>query len=111
MTPPVIPPEVTDPPSAPRRFGWLLFLLVIFLPTIVTVLAVQMKSKDLAPAVAMLGGGFSGIFGGILLGLRMGRTPGSRVALSAVWVMVLSVACVTMNCFGCLASGYSLNFH
>lgn len=112
MTPPVIPPEIADPPPfAPRRLNWFIFLVAIFLPTIATVLAVQMKAKDLAPAVAMIGGGLSGIVGGVLLALRFGKTSGGRLAIGFGLAVVLSVACVTMNCFGCLASGYSLNFH
>ena len=111
MTPPAIPPEIADSPSPPRRLKWYLFLTAIFLPTVATALAVQMNGKDLAPAVAVLGGGLSGIVGGILLASRFGRTTGSRLAMGFGLAFVLSVACVTMNCFGCLASGYKLNFH
>jgi hypothetical protein len=46
-----------------------------------------------------------------MLGLRLGRTPGMRVALSIVFFLVLGAACIGMNCFGCLASGYKLNLH
>jgi hypothetical protein len=90
--------------------NWFLFSLAIFLPTIATVVAVQMKSKDLAPAFAIFGGGLSGIVGATLLALRFGRTSGSRVALGVGLAVVLGVACVTMNCFGCIVSGYKLNF-
>jgi hypothetical protein len=110
MTPPVITPEIADPPSPPAKLNWFLFLLAIFLPTIATILAVQMKSKDLAPAFAVLGGGLSGIAGGILLALRFGRTSGSRLALGLGMAVVVGLACITMNCFGCLASGYKLDF-
>src|SRR5262249_40952529 len=109
MVPPQLP---TDPPAPvpPPKFHWLLFLGVIFVPTIITIIAGQLGMKDLAPASAGLGGGLSGIVAGILLGRRLGRTDAARVGLSLAFVVVLSIACVTMNCFGCLASGFKMDF-
>ena len=109
MVPPQIP---TDPvaPAPPPKFHWFLFLAVIIVPTIITIIAVQLGLRDLAPASAGLGGGASGLVGGILLGRRLGRTEAAQWGLGVLFVAVLSVACITMNCCGCLASGYKLDF-
>jgi hypothetical protein len=109
VNPPLIGESETPAPR--RRLRWVYFLVIIFVPTLVTVLAAMSGSKDFAPFAALIGGGASGLAGGILLGRFVGQTDGSRIALAVVFTIVLGVACVTMNCFGCLVGGYKLNFH
>jgi hypothetical protein len=104
-------PEPPPIPDAKRKMHWPLFLTALFVPTVITLLSAQLKSQDVAPAVAMIGGGISGILCGILLALRVGRTPESRLGLGFAFAIVLSIACVTMNCVGCLAGGYKFNVH
>lgn len=100
------------PPEVPRpKLNWLVLLAQIFIPTIATIIAVQLRWTNAAPFIALFGGIGSGLVTGIALGLRLGRTTGARVALGFVLSGVLCVACVGMNCFGCMASGYQLNFH
>ncbi len=91
--------------------NWLLFFAALFAPTIATILLVQTQLKDPPPVVALFGGGISGIICGVMLGRRLGRTQPSRILLSLLFVLVMGAACVIMNCFGCLASGYKLDFH
>ena len=45
-----------------------------------------------------------------MLGRRFGSTVGTNIMLGIVFAFVLAGACVAMSCFGCLASGYNLNF-
>ncbi len=112
MNPPEINPPVIEPPPPPPSvpFRWGLFLAAIFLPTLLTILASAAGGKDLAPPVAFIGGGLSGIVGGIMVGRRFGNSDTGKIGMSLVFVIVFSVACVTMNCFGCLAGGYKMDF-
>ena len=103
---PTPPPEIPPP-----KLNWLVLLAQIFIPSIATIIAVQLHWNDTAPFIAFFGGIGSGLVAGTMLGLRIGRTTGTRVALSCVFTVVLGAACIGMNCFGCLASGYKLNFH
>jgi len=93
------------------RFHWLVFFAQLFIPTIATIAVVQLPWPDAAPFIALFGGIGSGLIGGIMLGLWLGRSSATRLWLSMIFIVVLGVACIGMNCFGCLASGYSLNFH
>jgi len=104
-------PLKPSPPEIPRsKLNWLVLLAQLFIPTIATVIVVQFHGVDAAPFMAFFGGIGSGLVAGIMLGLRIGRTTGTRVALSCVFTVVLGAACVGMNCFSCLASGYKLDF-
>jgi len=102
--------QPTSPPPPPARINWPVFFAAMFGPTIATILVVQTQLKDPPPVVAFFGGGISGIICGVLLGRRLGRTRQARILLSFLFVLVMGSACVIMNCFGCLASGYKLNF-
>ena len=85
----------------------------MFLPTLLTIGTILLGAKqgDTAPAMAALGGGISGIVCGTMLGRRFGRTLRLKIVLGIVASLVMGVACVTMNCFGCIASGYKLHFN
>ena len=100
-------------PSAPVRINWLIFFVVLFAPLVLTILSVRVAShtSDFAPVVALIGGGVSAIICGILLGRRVGATLAAKVALSVLFVVIMGVVCIGMNCFGCLAGGYNLNLH
>jgi len=105
-----IPPTIPPPIPAKAKMHWGLFLVALFLPTIITVLSARLKAQDIASGAAVIGGGISGIVCGILLALRVGKTPEARVGLGIGFALVLTIACVTMNCAGCLASGYKMDF-
>jgi hypothetical protein len=99
--------------GSPRKVNWLLFFAAMFLPTLLTVGMILLGAKqgDTAPATAALGGGISGIVCGTMLGRRFGRTPRLKILLGIISALVMGVACVTMNCFGCIASGYKLHLN
>jgi hypothetical protein len=99
-----------QPPGLPRaKLNWPVLLAQLFIPTVATIAAVQMNKGEAAAFIAFFGGIGSGLTAGVMLGLHIGRTAGVRVALSLGFVVILGVACIAMNCFGCLASGYKLN--
>ena len=93
--------------------NWLFFFGSLFGPLVVTILAVRINpvSSDVAPGIALAGGGISAVLCGILLGRRIGRRPETRLWLSLLFILVMAVVCVGMNCFGCLATGYEFNVH
>ncbi len=94
------------------KMRWKLLLAVIFIPTILTVLSALLGGRDVvATSFGAAGAAFSGLCGGVLLGRRIGRTEAGKVGLSVDFIFVLGVACLTMNCIGCLAGGYKLNLH
>lgn len=99
--------------TTPPRFNWLLFCGVMLAPPVLTSLTVLLGSKsgDASVAVALFGGAISGIICGVMLGRRLGKTPGLRLLFGLVLALVMIVVCVGMSCFGCLASGFQLNFH
>ena len=96
-----------------RRMNWTLFFTSFFGPLLLTILAVPFAPRhgDLAAMVAFFGGGCSALICGILLGRRIGVRPETRLWLSLLFILVMAVVCVGMNCFGCLAAGYKVNFH
>jgi uncharacterized membrane protein YfcA len=89
--------------------GWV-FFAVMFAPTLATILLVQTGLKDPPPVVALFGGGTAGIICGVLLGRRLGRTRERRLLLCFLFALMMGTVCIVMNCFGCLASGYKLDF-
>ena len=108
------PPEIPAPPHAGKpRFKWLLFVAVLLSPVLLTALSVWLVSDkgDTAPSIAVLGGGPAGIISGTMLGRHLGKTPQVKIALSILFAAILGVVCITMSCFGCMASGYNLNLH
>lgn len=68
------------------------------------------KSGDLAPETAFVGGLLGGIAAGVILGYHIGRTSAARVGFSILFAPIFAVVCVTMSAFGCLATGYKLQF-
>jgi hypothetical protein len=109
------PPELPALPSQTPRptFRWLLFVLLLVAPAVLTCLAVLVAGNrsDLAPAFGFIGGALGGIASGIVLGIWVGRSAAMRVVLSLVFVAVCGVASISLSMFGCLASGFQLNFH
>ena len=105
--------ETIPPIPTPARFNWRLFLAALLTPAVATVLTVLLgaKSGDPAPVVAFFGSAAAGIFCGIMLGRRLGKTTPTKIVLSLVFTLVLAVVCLGMSCGGCLASEYQLNFH
>lgn len=97
---------------APRKINWLLFLLALLAPPLLTVLAAMGSARNsgLPVATGLLAGGLGGIISGAMLGWRVGSTTPIRVALGIVFAGVLSVVCIGMSCFGCMAGGFKMDF-
>src|SRR5262245_19568007 len=107
------PESLSSPPSVSRpRFRWWIFLAVLLSPTVLTCLSVLFMTRkgDAPPVIALLGGGAAGIACGAMLGGRFGTTAGTKIALGIVFAVILGIACIGMSCFGCLVSGFQLNF-
>ena len=98
--------------STRPKVNWLVFLIVLLTPTLLTIVCVLLGANDgdTAPVVATLGGVFSGLVCGVMFGRRLGRTAGLKVLLGIVLAVVFGIACIGMSCFGCLASGFKLKF-
>ena len=114
MSAPEHPSSASNPPplTVRKRMNWVVFFAVLLTPTLATIVAALLDAKngDVAPTVAFLGAGLSGITCGVMLGRHLGPTLVAKIALSIVFAFVLTGASVAMNCFGCLASGYKLQF-
>lgn len=109
--PPLLDPAAAPEPP-PRRLNWLLFALALFMPTVLTILITMTggQKSDAAVAVALIGGGLSGIICGGMLGWRFGKSTTNQIVLGIVLGGVFVVACIGMNCLGCLAGGFKLDF-
>lgn len=94
-----------------RRLPTTVFYAVIFVPTLVTAIIAQLGLDELSLGAAIGGGVLSGLIGGPLLSMRWNKSATQRVALSIVLMIVLSMACVAMNCAGCIASSNFRVFH
>src|SRR5262245_1916554 len=104
--------ETSTPTPARPSINWVVFLVVLPTPALLTILVVLIGGRDsgVAPAIAFLGGGIGGIICGAMLGWRLGRTTPLKIVLGVVFAVVFSVVCIGMSCFGCLASGFHLDF-
>jgi hypothetical protein len=100
-----------EPPRPPFRYHT--FVLLLVGPAVLTCVAVLLGGtrSDLAPAFGFIGGALGGLASGIVLGIWLGRSAAMRVVLSLVFVAVCGVVSISLAMFGCLASGYQLNFH
>lgn len=108
------PPEIPGPPRTARpRFKWWLLVVVLLSPVLLTALSVWLidRKGDTSPSIAVLGGGLAGIISGTMLGRYIGKTPQVKIVLSILFAAIFGVVCITMSCFGCMASGYNLNLH
>ena len=107
------PAPPVDPNPPPPQTNWLLLLAFLLAPAVLTCLAVLIDkgSNSPAPGVSIIGGALGGIGCGVLLGRRFGRNTGLKVLLGVIFAAVCVVVSITIATFGCLASGYQLNFH
>lgn len=108
------PPEIPgSPPAAKRRFKWWWFVAVLLAPPLLTALSVWLidRKGDTAVGIAFCGSCLAGFISGTMLGCYIGKTVPTKVVLSIVFALILGVVFLTMSCFGCMASGYSLNLH
>jgi hypothetical protein len=107
-------PEVDSPQETlpPFKIKWWLFLVVMFSPVLLTILAVLAGANhgNFSPIVAFFGGGAAGIACGVMLGLQGGRTIAARVLLSVLMALVMAVVCIGLSCFGCTTAGFQLHF-
>lgn len=111
-----MPPSETDlvqPQLPPVKTNWLIFFFVLLAPVVFTILAVLLgaNSGNASPGIAFFGGGTAGIVCGVMLGRQLGKTGPTRVILGILFAFIMMVVCIGMSCFGCLASGFQLNFH
>jgi hypothetical protein len=70
----------------------------------------KQTGQDIATVIALIGGALSGIICGGMLGRRIGSTPGLKIALGFLFALMIIPVCVGMSCFGCLVSGFKLDF-
>jgi len=93
--------------------SWRAFFVILFAPPILTALTTTFitRAGDAAPAVATCASAVAGILCGVMLGRRVGKTAYERIGFGILLTAIITVACITMSCFGCLASGYELSFH
>ncbi len=111
-----LPPSETDSVQhqlPPVKTNWLVFFSVLLAPIVLTILAVFLGAKNgnAAPAITFFGGGTAGIVCGVMLGRQLGKTGPTRVILGVLFVFIMVVVCIGMSSFGCMASGFQLNFH
>lgn len=107
-TTPLTPESPEQGPQSPK-FNWLVFLAVIFVPTLATAAVAAANLKTLAVVFAIGGGGLSAAVTATLLARRFLKSHTARAGFGIILFGVFTVAFVTMNCFGCLASGYKFN--
>lgn len=102
--------ESNAPPAA-AKINWPIFFIVLCAPAVLTILAVRINrtGQDLAPFVACLGGVFSGIVCGAMLGRRIGSTTAIKIGLGFTFALMIIPVCIGMSCFGCLVSGFKLD--
>jgi len=110
-TNPTAPPGESSAVLQGRTTNWLVFFAVLFIPPILTVLALLLGAKQggTAPVIAVFGGGLSGIICDTILGRRFGNTAATKIVLGLIFALVLGAACIGMGCFGCVAGGYQLD--
>lgn len=103
--------ESNAQPTA-AKLNWPIFFIVLCAPVVVTVIAVHFgrTGQDAATAIAILGGALGGIICGAMLGRRIGTSAGMKIAMSFVFALMIIPVCVGMSCFGCLVSGFKLDF-
>ena len=102
----------TTPLPEPRKINWVVFLIVLLAPVIASCVAGALDSRngDFAPVIALFGGGIAGIICGVMLGRRIGKNAGTRIMLGILFAILLTVVCIGMSCFGCMAGGYQMRF-
>ena len=105
--------DSVQPQSPPVKINWLIFFSVLLAPVVLTILAVLLgvKNGNVSPGIAFFGGGVAGIVCGAMLGRQLGKTTSMRIILSILFAFIMVLVCIGMSCFGCLASGFRLNFH
>jgi len=106
-------PDSAQPQLPSVKTRWPIFFGVLLAPVVLTIFAVLLGTKDgdAPPAVASFAGGAAGIVCGVILGRRLGKTTPMRIFLGVLFAVIMMVVCIGMSCFGCLTSGYRLNFH
>ncbi len=106
----VPPPDPTTGESRPRRTGsWLLFVLALLLPAVLTLLTA--RSQDLWPFFTFVLGGASAIYCGFWTASLVCRTSVGRVLVGLVFSAGFYVVSFFLCCAGCTLGGASLNIH
>jgi hypothetical protein len=107
------PPNLPKPLDPSQKINWLIFFSFLLGPVVLTIATVLLISNQGNPAadVAAFGGAVSGIICGGMLGRRVGTSRETKIVLGIVFAVAMTVVCIGMNCFGCLASGYGMGSH
>jgi FtsH-binding integral membrane protein len=109
--PPEPPVAFAPPPLPARKLHWPWFTAALLLPAILTYATTMSGSQDAPIACALFGAGLSGLVCGILLGRRIGKSPGAVVGLSILFIGIFAVASFALCFGGCIAGNYQLNMH
>lgn len=68
-------------------------------------------NESVTPMIGFYGGALGGVACGILLGLKIGKTPRARLGLSILFAALMPFVCITLCMIGCTFGGYRLEFH
>lgn len=100
------------PPPLPRpRINWFLFLGCLLTPAVLSALGALGKSDGLAIGSVVFGSLVAGVICGVLMGRRFGSNPGARVGLGMLFTCVFGAVSFVLGFFGCMAGGFTMNFH
>jgi hypothetical protein len=104
--------DATHPKDArPKRSqgGWIVFVIVLFLPALLTLLTA--RSQDLWPVSTFLVGGAAALYCGFWMAWRICRTTAGRVAAGIALSGGFYVVSFFLCCAGCAIGGAQLNMH
>lgn len=100
------------PAAAPSpKFNWLIFLGVLLAPAMLTLAGAAGKIEGLAVGTPLVGGAIAGLFCGIYLARRVGRTSAARLWLGFLFVGVFGCVSFSLGFFGCMLGGFQMNIH
>ena len=108
VPPPQPPPSASPEPPRPKSRGTLYGVLGLLL--IPGLLALTGK-PDLAALGALLLAPLCSLISGILLGIRIGQTPGTRFLLSCGLIVACLAVAEGLAVAGCGISNPKFNFH
>jgi hypothetical protein len=104
-------PQTNSARLKPVKINWRIFLLFLLVPPILTMITariVHVPNESYSVVVGIVGGIAGGIACGIMLGLRIGRTPPTRVFLCILFIGIMTIASISLCCFGCSLGEYNL---
>ena len=108
-SPPTIPSSPTPDPTPPAASSWPFWVAagLVLLPGLMGLTG----NSNLASIGALLVAPVGSVAAGIVLGIRLGSTPGRRALLSCSLIVACLIASETIAALGCSASNPSFNVH